>query len=73
MTEGDVDESSGGTVHANGPAGKGSDGSDGDDADPSTRPGPEREADAETHQDAGLDGGGAQAAQGEDDRVGDGD
>lgn len=33
-------------------------------------PGPRREADGQTQQDAGLDGGAAQAAQGEDERVG---
>ncbi|MBW3561146.1 MAG: hypothetical protein KY437_01465 [Actinobacteria bacterium] len=33
-------------------------------------PGPERQADGQTQQDAGLDGGAAQAAQGEDERVG---
>lgn len=33
-------------------------------------PGPKHEADGQTQQDAGLDGGAAQAAQGQDERVG---
>lgn len=43
---------------------------DGPEEDRPESAGPKREADGQTQQDAGLDGGAAQAAQGEDERVG---
>lgn len=43
---------------------------DGPEDDRPESPGPKEQADGQTQQDAGLDGGGAQAAQGEDERVG---